>query len=98
MTHSAGLERGLNQAVLEGLENKIDEHLRDRLDDYSAMEPAKRIAKACDEMQAAMARVQQAYSRSDEGTTEQALAQLQSQMSVNKISCLCEHVGLRENC
>ena len=84
MTHSAGLEKGLNQAVLEGLENKIDEHLRDRLDDYSTMEPAKRIAKACDEMQAAMARVQQAYSRSDEGTTEQALAQLQSQMSVNK--------------
>ena len=98
MTHSAGLEKGLNQAVLEGLENKIDEHLRDRLDDYSAMEPAKRIAKACDEMQAAMARVQQVYSRTDEGTTEQALAQLQSQMSVNKISCLCEHVGLRENC
>jgi len=84
MTHSAGLEKGLNQAVLEGLENKIDEHLRDRLDDYSAMEPAKRIAKACDEMQAAMARVQQVYSRTDEGTTEQALAQLQSQMSVNK--------------
>ena len=84
LAHAAGLEKGLNQAIMEALENKIEEHLRDELDDYSALEPGKRIAKACDEMQAAIARVQLAYSRSGEGTTEQARAHMQSELTVNK--------------
>ena len=84
LAHAAGLEKGLNQAIMEALENKIEEHLRDELDDYSVLEPGKRIAKACDEMQAAIARVQLAYSRSGEGTTEQARAHMQSELTVNK--------------
>ena len=84
LAHAAGLEKGLNQAIMEALENKIEEHLRDELDAYSALEPGKRIAKACYEMQAAIARVQLAYSRSGEGTTEQARAQMQSELYVNK--------------
>ena len=81
---AAGLEGGLNQAVMDELESTIDEHLSQSLESYSSLMPAARIAKACQDMQASIVRMKRAYSNASEGTPEQARAQAQSMTSVNK--------------
>ena len=79
-----GLEGGLNQAIMDALESTIDEYLSQSLESYSSLLPAARIAKACQDMQAAIVRMKRAYSNASEGTPEQARAQAQSMTSVNK--------------
>ena len=81
---AAGLEGGLNQAIMDALESTIDEYLSQSLESYSSLLPAARIAKACQDMQAAIVRMKRAYSNASEGTPEQARAQAQSMTSVNK--------------
>jgi hypothetical protein len=84
LTSAANLEGGLNQAIMDAVEGAIDEHLSQSLESYRALSPVDRIAKACQDMQAALARVKRAYSNASEGTPEQARAQAQSLTSVNR--------------
>ena len=78
---AAGLEGGLNQAIMDALESTIDEYLSHSLESYSSLLPAACIAKACQDMQAAIVRMKRAYSNASEGTPEQARAQEQNMTS-----------------